>query len=139
MSFQLLLSLLPVLLLFQSSLSCIVISSCTEGCLASDGHVLCCECIYPVFCLCEKNFWNCFYECNISYTDIVYSILHQFFYLGRWTEACFTPSTGCPSIALPLGVAHPLLGTTFLIQSQVHVSKSMHAWYIQMHVRELAK
>ena len=53
---------------------------------------------------------HCSYECNISYADIVRSILHQCFSLGRWTEACFASSTGCPSIALLLGAAHPLRG-----------------------------
>ena len=53
---------------------------------------------------------NCSYQCNIWYADIVRSILHQFFTPGRWTEACFAPSTGCPSIALLLGAAHPLMG-----------------------------
>ena len=50
---------------------------------------------------------NCSYECNISYGNNVPTILHQFLKLGTRSEACFAGPTGCPSIALPLGAAHP--------------------------------
>ena len=61
----------------------------------------------------------CSYQCNIWFADTVCSILQQFLKLGRWSEACFAPSTGHPSLALLLGVAHPLLGK--IIQSNMRV------------------
>ena len=51
--------------------------------------------------------YNCSYECNISYGNNVPTKLHQFLKLGTRSEACFAGPTGCPSIALPLGAAHP--------------------------------
>ena len=41
-------------------------------------------------------------------------LLNQFLSLGRRSEACFTCPTGCPSLALQLGVAQPLLWGHFL-------------------------
>ena len=60
---------------------------------------------------------NCSYECNISYRDNVPTILHQFLKPGTRSEACFAGPTGCPSIALPLGAAHPPWGNTKRIKS----------------------
>ena len=55
------------------------------------------------------------YECNISYGNNVPTILHQFLKLGTPSEACFAGPMGCPSIALPLGAAHPFGGYTIFI------------------------
>ena len=75
----------------------------SRECHPAKGHLfggagLVCYCI---------NFHNCSYECNISYGNNVPTILHQFLKLGTRSEACFAGPTGCPSIALPLGAAHP--------------------------------
>ena len=51
--------------------------------------------------------FNCSYQCNISYGNNVPMIFLQFLKLGTRSEACFAGPTGCPSIALPLGAAHP--------------------------------
>ncbi len=56
---------------------------------------------------------NCSYECNSPYGDIVPTLLLQFLWFGTWTEACFACSTGWPSIAVPLGAAHPPWGDIF--------------------------
>ena len=47
--------------------------------MAGDSRNVFLHCLVPCHSI-EMNFQNCSYECNISYADIVCSILHQFFY-----------------------------------------------------------
>ena len=62
----------------------------------------------------EMNVWNCSLEFNSSNRGISPMLLMQFLLLGNRSEACFVCPTGCPSLALQLGVAQPLYQGTLL-------------------------
>ena len=51
----------------------------------------------------------CSYQLNIWYAPKGAQILNWFLEMVRGSEACFTPGTGCPGIAVPPWMAHPLL------------------------------
>ena len=62
---------------------------------------------------------NCSYQCNIWYAGNACSILHQFLSQEGWPGACSTSLRGCPSLALLLVAAHPLLGD--ISESKINV------------------
>ena len=43
-----------------------------------------------------------------------------------WIEACFARSTGRPSMALSLGVAHPLFGELLIMERKNYTPRHLH-------------
>ena len=67
-----------------------------------------CMCGMP--CHLKIDFLNCSYQCNIWYAGNACLILHQFLNQEGRPGACSTSLEGCPSLALLLVAAHPLMG-----------------------------